>query len=174
MQSLASATFSILDAATMGPAFKDAATRQPYHSSLYGGESEQNLASVAPYLFPFSVSSDFGKWLISSGWGHSWGVHIVTSASHDELRQHLRKFLIVKTEQGKELYFRYYDPRVLRAVLPTLEMDQLRQFFGPVDEWLMEDDSSSLIIRFRLAESLQVTRLPITEYPQPIREARNV
>ena len=32
----------------------------------------------------------------------------------DELRRHLRRFLLVKDESGRQLYFRYYDPRVLR------------------------------------------------------------
>ena len=60
MQALSSASFSILDAAKMGPAFKVAASRQQDYNCLYRGESERNLASVAPYLFPFKASSEFG------------------------------------------------------------------------------------------------------------------
>ena len=163
MQFLNSATFSILDAAVMGAAFQLAASRQPGHSCLYRGESEQNLASVAPYLFPFSVSSDFGKWLVSSGWGNSWGVHIVTAAAETELRQHLRKFLIVQTEEGKELYFRFYDPRVLRAILPTFNTEQLEVLFGPIDEWIVESEDPNFVLRFRLEGlELKTFREPIT------------
>ena len=163
MQCLTSATFSILDAATMGPAFKVAAARQPNHACLYRGESEKNLASVAPYLFPFSASTDFGKWLFSSGWGHAWGVHIVSSASQEDMRRHLRKFLFVKTEEGKELYFRYYDPRVLRLILPTFGPQDLKELFGPIQQWIVEDEDPSFMIRFQLHNmQLRILREPVS------------
>lgn len=159
---LSSASFSILDAATMGPEFKNAASREPSHTCLYRGESEKNLASVAPYLFPFNRSLHFGRWLVETGWGRSWGVHIVTDVSQEELWRHLRKFLFVKTEEGKELYFRYYDPRVLRLILPTFGPHELKEFFGPVQLWMAEDEDPSCVIKFQLSHSkLRILREPV-------------
>ena len=55
--------------------------------------------------------------------------------------KHFRKFLIVKTEDGKELYFRFYDPRVLKIFLPTCEKDQMIEFFGPIERFIVEGDN---------------------------------
>ncbi|MEN3941794.1 DUF4123 domain-containing protein [Prosthecobacter sp. SYSU 5D2] len=163
MSCLASATFSILDAAAMGPAFREAASLQANHACLYRGESEQNLATVAPYLFSFNASTDFGKWLVTSGWGRAWGVHIVTSASSEDTRRHLRKFLIVKTEEGKELYFRFYDPRVLRLILPTFGPQELKELFGPIQQWIVEDEDPSFVLRFQLHNlQLRTLREPVS------------
>jgi hypothetical protein len=138
MHPLVSASHVILDAAIMGADFQEAVKWQPKHVCLYQGDSARNLASVAPYLFEFVFESDFGRWLLSSGWGQPWGVFIQTSASFEDLRLHLRKFLIIKTEQSKDIYFRYYDPRVLNSALVTFSLQQLRAFFGPVQKWIVE------------------------------------
>jgi len=162
MQFLSAASFAILDAATMGAEFKTAASRQPLHTCLFRGESEQNLATVAPYLFPLTDAATFGKWLLDTGWGRGWGVRIVTAASNESLRVHLRKFLIVKTEDGKELYFRYYDPRVLRVILPSFKSTELKELFGPIEEWVVEDEDARYALRFRLVgQELRTLREPL-------------
>jgi hypothetical protein len=61
------------------------------------------------------------------------------------LYKHLRKFLIVQSEEGKEMYFRYYDPRVLRVFLPTCEPAQLKEFFGPIEAFLAENEQGLLV-----------------------------
>ena len=65
----------------------------------------------------------------------------------------------MKTEEGQELYFRYYDPRVLRTYLPTCTPDELEQVFGPVLEYALEDEVEETLLRFRFAGGkLTVTR----------------
>ena len=48
------------------------------------------------------------------------------------------------------LYFRYYDPRVLRVYLPTCDADELRTLFGPISRLLCEDEEGGLL-KFWLA-----------------------
>ncbi len=47
------------------------------------------------------------------------------------LRKHFRTFLMVKSPEGDRLYFRYYDPRVLRVYLPTCNADGNQLCFRP-------------------------------------------
>lgn len=70
--------------------------------------------------------------LLMKGWGQSIGYFIGSRAEPAELLTHLRKFLFVDLP-GKErrAYFRFYDPRVMRAYLPTCTPEQL-------DDWLRE------------------------------------
>ncbi len=143
--------YQLLDAAKVG--FNMATARQlnSVHDSLYRGRSEEILAVIAPYLFQYELGSDFDKWL-QKYYGQSWGVGIVSSEPMEVLHKHFRKFLLVKTDDGKELYFRFYDPRVLRVFLPTCDTIQLGEFFGPVQHFFVEDEDPEFGLNFWLED----------------------
>ena len=118
--------------------------------SLYKGRSEEDLADVAPYLFTFPKRSEFESWYIENGWGNAWGVLVQANEEFEILYKHFRKFLLVKTEDEQELYFRFYDPRVLRIFLPTCDISQLKEFFGPVDYYICEDEDPAFGLLFSI------------------------
>ena len=118
------------------------------HSSLYKGQSEETLANVAPYLFTLEKDSYFENWFISNGWGNSCGVIVSSSANFEECLKHFRKFLIVKTEEGTEMYFHFYDPSVLKIFLPSCDKNQILEFFGPIESFICEGDTKEEAIRF--------------------------
>ncbi len=158
-------TCAIIDAARIFGEMDTAQKLQSNFLSLFMGQSEELLSSVAPYLFPFQINTEFGSWLLEKGWGHSWGMFIQTTSSLEELRKHFRKFLMVRTEDGKELYFRFYDPRVLRIFMPTCDEQQLKEFFGPVTYYAMEDEDPSFALIFRYDKGrLEKERIPRTEF----------
>ena len=103
------------------------------------------MAESGPWIFAFEPGSDFARWLARHGSGRRWGVLLRSCAEPVRLYKHLRRFLIVQLGAGHELYFRYYDPRVLRVFLPTCDEDQLREFFGPIKAFLAEDENGSLV-----------------------------
>src|SRR5262249_7801469 len=87
--------------------------------SLYDGPQGHALAAVAPYLVRFSPNSRLLRALLEEGLGGSWGIYAAASAQLVAVRRHFRRFLMVEDEtNGKRLYFRFYDPRVLRDFLP--------------------------------------------------------
>jgi hypothetical protein len=133
-------SYILLDAARMDPEIITAKELNPRFDSLYRGRSEESLSSVAPYLFTLDKETEFRKWYFDKGWGDSWGVLVYSSEDLKTLVKHFRQFLMVKTEDGEELYFRFYDPRVLRVFLPTCDSRQLKEFFGPVDYFICEDE----------------------------------
>ena len=55
-----------------------------------------------------------------------------------------------RRRDGTPLYFRYYDPRVLRSFLPTCSPAQLKQMFGPVDAFLAESEAADAVTIYRL------------------------
>src|SRR4051812_11866907 len=131
---LAQATYLLLDAARMGEQMDIARRENKTHDSLYRGGKEAKLSSVAPYIFQYSHGKPFGNWFLKQGWGESWGIMIRSTYPMVELHKHFRKFLMVTTEQGKQLYFRFYDPRVLRVFLPTCTPGQVIELFGQMIE----------------------------------------
>ena len=47
-----------------------------------------------------------------------------------QLHHRFRKFNTVEGPDGKQLFFRYYDPRVIVDVLKALNSKQIEEFFG--------------------------------------------
>ncbi|GEO04184.1 hypothetical protein AAE02nite_18480 [Adhaeribacter aerolatus] len=145
-------SYTILDAARMLERMEKAKGLNSQYASLYRGRSKEDLGVVAPYLFIYQEGTSFANWLAEEGWGDFWGIYFYSTAPSSELHLHFRKFLLVQTEEGEELYFRFYDPRVLRIFLPTCNEAQLREFFGPVSYFMMEDEDPTQAIIFYLKE----------------------
>jgi hypothetical protein len=115
--------------------------------SLYNGRRSEQLADVAPYLARVPAGSRLLDALVREGWGRSWGVLAVCDAPFAELRRHLRRFLVAQTEDRTALYFRFYDPRVLRPFLESATAEQRRAFFGPVSAFLLEGRRENTVLR---------------------------
>ncbi|WP_419807514.1 DUF4123 domain-containing protein [Sphingomonas sp.] len=145
--------FAIVDAAR-GPAVHGVlhAAADVQCQSLYDGARGNELARVAPHLVRLAPASPILDALVARGFGRSWGVYLTSAEPFADVRRHLRRFLLVKTEAGKQLYFRYYDPRVLPLVLPELNAAELADFFGPVGSYLAEGEDRSTLLRFSLAD----------------------
>lgn len=150
-------SYVLLDAARMGEHMDIAKELNPKHDSLYRGGKEQTLFAVAPYIFQFSAPTQFSDWFTDKGWGDSWGVMLKSPWPLPEMHKHFRRFLMVNTEDGQQLYFRYYDPRVLRTFLPTCDAQQLREFFGPIDYFIVEDENPEYALRFKQENGLLKT-----------------
>jgi hypothetical protein len=133
------------------------------YECLYRGELEPDLAEAAPYLLKLAKDHPFTYWLLAKGWGDSWGIFIRSDASLRDLRHHFRKFLMVYDPAVRPLYFRYYDPRVLRMYLPTCNANELQTMFGPVKSYLLEDDDAVVLLRYSNSpEGLQVQKMSLT------------
>lgn len=146
---LITANYILLDAARLEQRIEEAKELRDNYSSLYKGRSEEDLAAVAPYLFTHRQESEFGKWFVEKCWGDACGVLVSSKLSFEEAYKHFRKFLLVKTEDGEELYFRFYDPRVLRIFLPTCDKEQILEFFGPIDYFITEGETKEDAILFK-------------------------
>ncbi len=115
---------------------------------LYDGWQAQELSDVAPYLVALPRGSDVLRDLLSRAWGQSWGVFFTSAEPMRELRRHLRRFLRVQVEGRGRMLFRFYDPRVLRAFLPTCSLEEANRFFGPIDAFVVEGHAGESVMRF--------------------------
>lgn len=115
---------------------------------LFRGELESDMAQVAPYLVALSPDHPFTEWLLKAGWGKHWGIFAVSQANLRTVRMHLRTFLKVYSPDLKPLYFRYYDPRVLRVYLPTCNEEELRTVFGPVIRYVLEGENIMTLLKY--------------------------
>ncbi|MHC4153301.1 MAG: DUF4123 domain-containing protein [Planctomycetota bacterium] len=136
------------------------------HVCLYRGELEPDMAAVAPYLVKLEYDHSFTKLVCERGWGKHWGIFVITPAEVDirAMRQHFRRFLMVYDPDGKLIYFRYYDPRVLRVYLPTCNADEIRIVFGTISSYVLEDEDSSVLLRLSSdGKNVRVEKVPLTQ-----------
>ncbi|MCU1273718.1 MAG: uncharacterized protein JWO48_1149 [Bryobacterales bacterium] len=121
-----------------------------------GSPAEQNRAQA------------FLETFLHFGWGKSWGIFLTSAASVGELCAHVRDFLLVRTNSQPAVYMRLYDPRILRALLPTCAPQDVSAIFGPIVSYLMESERSEMMLMFsRGSEGLVTTTLNILEKPMP-------
>jgi Domain of unknown function (DUF4123)/FHA domain len=140
--------YALLDAAREPSVLKVILESKEEHQSLYEGPQGAQLAHFAPYLIRVPQKSALLDTLAQQAWSKSWGVFVTCDMPLKELRTHFRHFLTVKLPDGSQVYFRYYDPRVLRLFLPTCFPEETTQFFGPVKHFLMEAEDPKLALHF--------------------------
>lgn len=140
--------WGILDAARDPRIYSAVVGCRQDKSCLYSGDLSWQLQMSAPYLVRLERDDKFTRDLIGKGWGNSWGVFLRSEAGLQTLRRHLRGFLRVRHEAGHWLFFRYYDPRVLRVFLASCSPEEARTFFGPIASFLMEDAIGESIVEF--------------------------
>jgi uncharacterized protein DUF4123/FHA domain-containing protein len=116
--------------------------------SLYEGVEGAKLAQVAPYLVRLVPESKLLEALVKEGWGKSWGVYFTCAGDFQEIRRHLRHFLQVKLPDGEQVYFRFYDPRVMRIFLPTCIPEEATHFFGSIKRYVMEGEEPDQLWEF--------------------------
>lgn len=143
--------YAIVDAARGYAAFDKIMAAETDKVCLYRGELHPELAKAAPYLLALTPDLPITSWLLN-GWGESWGIFVQSTADMRLLRRHFRTFLMVYDENRKPMYFRYYDPRVLRVFLPTCKAEELKVLFGPVEEYIMESEDALEVLRFSFAD----------------------
>jgi hypothetical protein len=115
-------------------------------ASLYQGPTARELAGVAPYLVSLGTSNRVFDWIWSNGWGEAWGIFFWSLVSMETLRDHFRRLTMVRGPEGQRMLFRFYDPRVLRVFAPICDADQVKELFGPVARYMIEDDGGGAIV----------------------------
>jgi len=142
--------YAVLDGASVPDLPQVLLEQQPENICLYRGELEPDMAAVAPYLVKLEYDHPFATLVCEQGWGNHWGIFVLTPAEIDirTLRNHFRKILMVYDPDGKLIYFRYYDPRVLRTYLPTCNAEETEIVFGPVATYILEDEDPSVFLTF--------------------------
>jgi hypothetical protein len=119
------------------------------YSCLCSGTLPPALEIAAPYLVQLEYQDSDTRRLLERAWGNSWGIFLKCDLRLDNVRRHLRQFLVVRDPQGSRLVFRYYDPRVLRVYLPTCFEGELRSVFGPIEFFWTEGQVPEDMLEFR-------------------------
>lgn len=163
------ASFLVLDAAREKDVLSEVRQSGLPHRSLYRGNTAVRLRRVAPYLVDISAA-DAGLALLQRAWGRAWGIVIQAADScFDAMHAHLRRFLMVDHIDGRRVYFRYYDPRVMAAFLPSCNDEQHAALFALPTRFIVESDDGESAITFTRDGNPPDVRRPLCIEPPQIR-----
>ncbi len=117
------------------------------HQSLYEGPGGENFEDMAPFLIgPMRANSGLLDRLVLEGWGKRWGIYCTSSNRFAEVRRHFRRFLMVDLESsGEKVYFRFYDPGVMRVFWPSCVTAQKREVAEGLEEIFVEEQNLALV-----------------------------
>jgi hypothetical protein len=121
------------------------------YESLFDGEE---LADVAPYIV--AVTPAMLEHVVAKAWGKSWGVLFTSSYPLVSIRRHLQRLLEAETEDGAHYMFRFYDPRVLRAIVPACTTEELEELLGPIDRFVIEGHNPTYAHEVARAETVTI------------------
>ncbi len=119
--------------------------------SLYRGTKNEKHFGKAPFLVHFAPGCKLFYQLVSRGWGDSWGVVFASREPFGNLLEHFQRFVLARRQFGEDqdvFFFRFYDPRVLRAYLPTCTESEIGLLFGPVRRFYVESEGGDAVLVF--------------------------
>ena len=141
--------YALLDAAREPSVLKVLFESKEQYQSLFEGAQGAQLTHFAPYLVRLAARIAIHRHLSGAGLGQELGRLSSPAPSRSTaLRHHFRQFLMVELPDRKQVYFRFYDPRVLRLFLPTCNAEQIPLLFGPIQYYIMEDEKPDTLLRF--------------------------
>lgn len=136
------------------------------HQCLFEGAKAVDLAEEAPHLVHFADQAGKLTDLLERFFGSACLSILVSRQPFYSVRRHLRRFLIVHDERREPLFFRYYDPRIGAAFLPTCDPHQGQVMFGDVIDafWLESEEADAWL---QLSNSGEGER-PVTMAHHPL------
>ena len=146
--------YAVLDGASFSNLPAELTHHKAEYVCLYRGELEADIAIVAPYLVSLPPGANITPWVLKQIGRNNPGIFIHTRVPVYELRKHLRTFLMIKDVNDQQVYFRYYDPRVLRSYIPSCNAEEKKTLFGPISHYFVENKEGNQLVRYGLNDSL--------------------
>lgn len=110
-----------------------------------GGEAHLTLGENA-FLVALPAGSRLGHVLIKDGWGRGWGFYATSHASIEQVHSHFASLVNMRSSTGAAITLRFWDPRVLRAMIPVMPPAEAEAFLGPCGKILVEAEKSEMAL----------------------------
>ena len=107
-------------------------------------------AGVAAYIVAIPLRSRLLDVLLKDGWSRGWGFYCTARAGLEEAFAHLQGYVTLRSEHGRTLLFRFWDPRLMRLIVPAMAPSEAADFFGPLARLIVEGERPEMAIEFSL------------------------
>jgi hypothetical protein len=160
----ASILYAIVDSASSDDVFRYFLTDNVHYKSLFEGKMDIKFFGVSGFLVDCKKDSILFNWLTTEAWGTSCSIFFISKYPFDDVLKHFQKFIRVCLEDDDIVYFRFYDPRVLRLYLPTCNIKEIKTFFGEIESFFMESENPQALTEFQKHTNSWSVRLMIYNY----------
>jgi len=116
--------------------------------SLLVGRRNRDMQAYAPHLLWLPADRARAADIVSSAVSESECVFLEAQAPFEEVARHLRRQLVVESEDGTSKLFRFFDPTILRTYLATLSERESSTFFGPVTSFYIATRAARSVVPF--------------------------
>ena len=125
--------FALVDGARNRGAIEAVRAVDPARArSLLAGRRNSDMNACAPHLLWLPAERASAAHVVSSAVSESECVFLEAQAPFAEVARHMRRQLLVESEDGTTKLFRFFDPTILRTYLSTLSERESSTFFGPI------------------------------------------
>jgi hypothetical protein len=160
--------FFIADPITMKLSLNDFYDYDIVPHSLYLGTDEEEILEVGPYLVELKNEKVI-NWIVRNS-GKNWGIFLDSRLEKDKLIKELQKLILVKRNEGKQDYFRFYDPRVMMKYIPSSSLEQLNTLFGKhANSIICETESKEIYVKYTYQkEKLKIEKIQVEKEKKTI------
>ena len=175
-------TFAVIDGAKVPGLAERLAASGLEHDSLFNAEGRDDYADSGPWLVRFEPGNAFVRDFFSTTeqdtkpwalWDCAPGIILRAACDFRTLRAHFRRFTKVRDDQGKWIYFRFYEDWVLQCYLETVgdDPDRLTDLMATRDgDWI------TFVTRGKVYQAEpQLKKRPLSRSPtlidEPVRAA---
>lgn len=102
------------------------------HLPLFRESPQENIIHVTPFIARFSPSDVFLHWMTLHPVVLESALFCTSTATLQDTFHHVRRFLLTKDDTGRQVYFRFWDPRVIEPFLKGATPEERRWFCGPI------------------------------------------
>lgn len=98
------------------------------------------LRNASAFLVRLDARRDETDLLLERAWGRAWGIFALAPAAlaTGEVLAHVRRLGRTLLPDGRMVLFRWFDPRVLHAMLPACTDAEIARLLGPLRALLLE------------------------------------
>lgn|GEM_PF-829554 len=156
--------YGIVDSARNEEVFRYLILGNVKYKSLFEGTMDIQSFVVSGFLVECKKESLLFQWLTTEAWGDSSCIFFTSKSSFEDLFHHFQQFNRVRLEDDKVVLFRYYDPRVLRQLLPEYNPIELDTFFGDVQSFFAESEDPEVVNVYQKGNEEGKTVLMVLRY----------
>lgn len=145
--------YGVLDCAIDPSLYEHAVRLEPEWAVCLFERVVDRVRRASPWLVELSPSDPLSRAWRGAGWDKNWGVLLSSRADMKTVKLRLKRFTQARLPDGAgPVLFRFWDPRVLRVFLPTLEPEDAPDWFTDIDRWIAPSEDGKGSIRYSLKD----------------------
>ena len=139
--------YAIIDCAQHETIYTRLKQHADVYLSQYSNDVPDSLKAAGPVLYQLRKDNALSAWIITQGYQNNWFILFPSlGQTMIDLRRHFKRFAMVESPEGKAMYFRYYDPRVMRNYIPSCNEEERRYIFAKLScFWAQSPTANSYV-----------------------------